>query len=211
MWQAPGLISLTFVVVDHLFEVEGCNFSFHLSDEYYLFFCRFYAGNVLDSFEIFEYSLNISLPLCSFLVSDAFYYLFAQIFQSLFLTFGSVFFFLQVSFLLLLLHFHFLARVSHLLQKLPHPRRITDGLRRSRSPCRSSQSPPCRIWDRMPGSRSRCRSALPHPRHPAPASAFFDCATAFFSFFFFCFSFCYLDFDCPASVCSRRPMSQACS
>ena len=92
--------------------------------------------------------------------------------------------FLQVSFLLLLLHFHFLARVSHLLQKLPHPRRIRDGLRilrsccqsfpphpcrswdglrRSRSPCRSSQSPPCRIWDRMPGSRSISSPASTSP------------------------------------------------
>ena len=55
-----------------------------------LFFADFMSGNVLDSFEVFENSLNLFLPFRSFLVSDAFSFLFAQIFQSLFLTFASV-------------------------------------------------------------------------------------------------------------------------
>ena len=61
-----------------------------------LLFASFDSWNVLDPFEIFEYSESC-LVFFFFFVPDAFSYLFAEIFQSLLLSFGSASSFLDKS------------------------------------------------------------------------------------------------------------------
>ena len=63
-------------------------FSFFIFVMSILFFAVLIPGIFLDTFELFKDSFNVLLSLHSFFFSDVFFYAFAQVLQSLFLSFG---------------------------------------------------------------------------------------------------------------------------
>ena len=157
----------------------------------YSSFLRFYARNVLDSFEVFEYYLNLFLPFCFF----------AQIFQSLSLTFGSVSSFFNKpsnlhiflwDFIIKNFGIHAALGTGCVVLDLLAVRLIRLRVCSPRSRWQTVLQHPYRTWDCDRACHLVCYHAIDvlgvlHLLllYPLLPSDFFDCATAFFSFFFF--------------------------